>query len=450
MKKQTLVAPKTPLFKSAINLIVYLRTCGFHAWIVGGASRDLLLGSIVKDVDIATDAKPEDLLQLFNQTYCVGVHFGVVIVVFEGYSFEVATMRTESGTQDGRHPDSLCYTQDPALDAKRRDFTINALYFDPLLEEVTDYFTGFEDLKNKKIRTVGQPVERLNEDFLRMMRAVRFAAQLGFEMEDSLERVIVQLSSSITRLSPERLRSEMTCCLLSGRPRFALEKLFELELLSKILPEVVALRDCTQDKLYHPEGDVFTHTCLALEAINKKDEQLAWSVLLHDICKPKTRSVDEKGQIHFYLHEYEGRFESERILMRFKFDRASINVISASVADHMRFFNVKQMKHAKLRRLMATPHFFTTLELIRCDAMGCHGDLEPYHTLCELFNVFSNTPLIPAPLLTGRDLIAMGLTPSPRFKELLSELIDAQMEGSVMTRSDAKNFIKQCQKINFN
>jgi poly(A) polymerase len=444
-----------------------LQRAGFAAFWVGGCVRDVLLGRPPRDFDLATDARPEQVETLFRKTIPVGKKFGVIIVVENGQQFQVATFRAEAEYQDGRHPGKVVFAGAEA-DALRRDFTVNGLFYDPLTEKIHDWVGGETDLRAGIIRTIGVPEERFGEDHLRMLRAVRFAVQLGFEIEPGTFAAIRAHADKIKRISAERVREELvkifappaketpalTAALSSGKragvtagnranyssAAHGLDLLHQSGLLEHLLPELAATVSCEQSPDYHPEGSVFNHLKLMLAKMPAgADESLPWAVLLHDIAKPVTAERDPAtGAIHFYGHEKVGAEMAETILQRLRFPKKQIETIVACVRNHMQFKDVKQMRKATLRRLLLRETFPLELELHRLDCLGSSGDLEHYHFLLEQAEALKQQPGIRPPLLSGHDLIAMGFKPGRRLGELLAEIRDRQLADELKTPAEAR------------
>jgi putative nucleotidyltransferase with HDIG domain len=430
--------------ETAVNIVRQLQVAGFAAFWVGGCVRDFLLGREPQDFDIATDAKPEQVEKLFTKTIPVGKKFGVMVVVEDKHQFQVATFRAEADYQDGRRPEKIEFANAEA-DASRRDFTVNGLFYDPITEKTHDWVGGEKDLRTKIIRTIGKPEERFAEDHLRLLRAVRFAAQLGFEIEPETFSAIKSLAPKIKIISAERVRDELLKLFSPPHAARGLVLLRESGLLEHILPELAATIDCEQSPDFHPEGSVFNHICLMLEKLpSDSNELLPWTVLLHDIAKPVTAERNAAtGKIHFYGHEKVGAAMAERILRRLKFPNKQIEEIVACVLHHMQFKDVKQMRKATLRRLLLRETFPLELELHKLDCLGSHGDLELYDFLIQQAEEFKKQPTIRPPLLTGKDLIALGMKPGKELGALLAEIREKQLADELKNRREAKTWVKR-------
>jgi poly(A) polymerase len=447
---------------AAISIVETLRSKGFQAYLVGGCVRDILLNRDPADYDVTTDATPEQVMRIFPQTYAVGAQFGVVLVPVKdlsetasptngdepGFSthphaVEVATFRSDGIYSDGRHPDEVKYSKSPQEDVQRRDFTINGLLLDPIKDEVLDFVGGRADLAANVIRTIGDPHRRFAEDKLRLLRAVRFAARFGYRIEGGTFSAIQELASQISQVSRERVREELTKMLTEGRAGRAFELLDETGLLKHVLPEISAMRGVQQPPQFHPEGDVFVHTMIMLGMLPANcSRTLAWGTLLHDVGKPPTFRVGE-DRIRFDGHVEVGVKMAEAICHRLRMSNDDTAQIVALVNNHMRFGDAPRMKESTLKRFMRLPHFEEHLALHRIDCLGSHGKLEIYDSLCEKL---ANTPaeeIRPTPLISGHDLIALGLQPGPAFAEILTTVEDAQLEGSLRTREEAIALVQQ-------
>ncbi|HET9743593.1 MAG TPA: CCA tRNA nucleotidyltransferase [Terriglobales bacterium] len=433
--------------QSAVRIVETLRARGHSAYFAGGCVRDLLLGVAPQDFDVATSAHPQQVMDFFPETLPVGAQFGVVLVVArppdgKPIYVEVATYRSDVGYSDGRHPDAVRYSNSAQEDVQRRDFTINGLLLDPITNQVLDYVGGRADLERKLIRSIGDPRVRFAEDKLRMMRAVRFAARLGYQIEPATLAAIRVLASEIHQVSRERIRDELDKMLTEGHAKRCFELLDATGLLVEVLPEIAAMKGVEQPPEYHPEGDVWTHTLLLLEGLEKGcSKSLAWGVLLHDVGKPPTFRV-APDRIRFDRHAEVGTRMAEAICRRLRFSGEETEQVAALVANHMRFGDVKKMKESTLKRFLRLPHFEEHLELHRLDCSASHRDLSLYEFTREKLEKTPEAEIRPAPLITGRDLIAEGWKPGPIFKTVLQAVEDAQLEGSLHTREEALSFVK--------
>jgi poly(A) polymerase len=422
-------------------VISKLRTAGHQAWLVGGCVRDLLLGTKPKDYDVATDARPDRLMDLFPRSGRVGAHFGVVLVRDAFSQVEVATFRSDHDYEDGRRPGAVHFERDPRQDVFRRDFTVNGLLMDPDTGEVLDFVDGRADLERRVIRAIGEPEARFREDHLRMLRAIRFAARLGFTIEPATFEAIRANHALILRVSAERIRDELVRILTEGGARRGFEMLDASGMLADILPEVEAMKGVEQPPEYHPEGDVWVHTLLLLEQLRHPSATLALGALLHDVGKPPTFRVAER--IRFDGHVEEGVRIAHDILTRLRFSREQAEQVEALVANHMKFKDVQQMKDSTLKRFLRLPCFEEHLELHRLDVLSSNRRLENYEFMREKLGVLTEEHLKPERLLTGADLIAAGYEPGPQFTEILRAVEDAQLEGQLQTAGEALEWVRE-------
>jgi poly(A) polymerase len=472
----------------AADIVRRLHGAGFSAFWVGGCVRDFLLGREPGDYDIATSALPEQIEKLFKRTVAVGRKFGVMVVVENGRPFQVATFRAEADYRDGRHPEQVTFG-DAEADAQRRDFTVNGLFYDPVAEKLHDWVGGEKDLRAKIIRTIGSPGERFAEDHLRLLRAVRFAAQLGFEIEPQTFAAVRTLAPKIELISAERIRDELIKLFAAPHENVSLSSpkggegrgeetdnfktqppsprpsprlggargkmmspaarglvlLRDSGLLPGVLPELVATLVCEQSPDFHPEGTVFEHIRLMLEKLPADaSKSLPWAVILHDIAKPATAERDPAtGKIHFYGHEKVGAALAGRILQRLRFPKKQTDEIVACVRQHMQFKDVKQMRKATLRRLLLRETFPLELELHRLDCLGSHGALDHYEFLVQQAAELEKQPAIRPALLNGNDLIALGVKPGPAMGALLAEIREKQLQDELKTPRQARAWARK-------
>ena len=426
-----------------LDLLRRLQEAGHEAYLVGGCVRDELRGMAPQDYDMATSARPEEVEALFPQTHAVGKSFGVILVVEHGHTFEVATFRAESDYTDGRRPNTVTFS-DAQTDASRRDFTVNGLFMDPLSDTVHDWVGGQEDLEKRRLRTIGHPTERFNEDHLRLLRAVRLAAQLDFEIDPATFAAVRDMADHITRVSAERIRDEL---LKLFRPPYAargLDLLHESGLLAQVLPELLPTVTCEQSPDYHPEGTVYDHIRLMLSKLPAEASvELPWTALLHDIAKPVTQSECEEGRIHFYGHEKIGADMAQQILQRLRFPNVEIEAIVQTVRYHMQFKDAPKMRKATLRRMLMRPTFELELEQHRLDCLGSHGLMDIYDFIREQQTVLQEKPLLLEPLISGCDLIELGVEPGPALGQLLDAVRDQQLAETFSTREEALAWAKE-------
>ena len=419
-----------------------LREHGHVAYFAGGCVRDMVRGLPAKDFDIATDATPDIVQKIFPRTFAVGAHFGVVVVVESELNFEVATFRSDGAYLDHRHPTDVRFSS-PEEDAKRRDFTINGMFFDPEKDEVIDFVGGRADIEAKIIRAIGNASQRFEEDRLRMLRAIRFAVELDYKIDSETWKALVHSAASINEISAERIRDEVVKIFLSANRVRGWDLLDESGLMRVVLPELDAMKGCLQPEQFHPEGDVFQHTRLMLEMLPEKvSVPLVLAVLLHDVAKPVTATVDETGRIRFNEHDRIGATMTEAIMERLRFSRAEIDAAVELVRQHMVFKDVPNMRVAKLKRFMARPTFEEELELHRVDCASSHRMMDNYEFLLRKREEFANEPIIPPPLVRGDDLIALGMKPGPKFGEILEAVETRQLEGALKDRQEAIDWVK--------
>lgn len=427
---------------TATRLVERLRAAGHEAFFAGGCVRDMLLGKEAHDIDIATSAKPDEVQRLFHRTVAVGAAFGVIVVLEDDFEFQVATFRCDGTYKDGRHPESVSFTTAEG-DAKRRDFTVNGLFYDPLEKRVIDYVGGEADLKAGILRCIGDPEERFTEDKLRLIRCVRFGATLGFQIEEKTWKAVCDMAPKITVVSAERLRDELVKIFTHPSRVRGFDLLDASGLLEILLPEVTHMKGCEQPPDFHPEGDVFVHTRLMLSLLPPEvSVPLVFSVLLHDTGKPATFRRDETGRIRFNGHEGVSAQITTAMFERLRFSNAETEATVVCVKNHMSFKDVKNMRVATLKRFLARPTIEDEMELHRVDCLGSHGLLDNHVFLRGKQVEFSNAPLIPPPLITGRDLIANGYKPSPQFKTILDAVESMQLEGKVTTPEEALAWVK--------
>ncbi len=425
------------LRSKATSVIATLCNNGFTAYFAGGCVRDRLMGVSPKDYDIATNATPSEIAKLFPRHRMVGAHFGVVLVKHDGMDFEVATFREDGSYGDGRRPDDVCFST-PEKDAQRRDFTINGLFENPVDDKVIDFVDGRQDIDARCIRAIGNPVKRFEEDYLRLLRAIRFAARFEFDIEPVTWAALCDHSAKVAAISMERIREELRQILIHPNRLRGFDLLVESGIMAQILPEILVLQGCEQPPEFHPEGDVFVHTRIMLDMLpDDASETLVWAVLLHDIAKPATQTFDDDGRIRFNGHDKAGAEMAEKILRRLKSPNALIDSVAEMVSQHMNFMNVTKMKRSTLRRFMGRPTFDDEIELHRVDCGSSNGITENYQFALEKQREFANEPVIPPPLISGKDLIQRGWKPGPEMGKLLTEFQNMQLDGALADRESA-------------
>ena len=427
----------------AVSIVRRLQEAGHQAVFAGGCVRDTLLGREPADYDIATSARPEEVEGLFDRTLPIGRQFGILLVEAAGHHFEVATFRRDGGYVDGRRPENVEFS-DIETDAQRRDFTINAMFENPIDGELLDFVGGQTDLKAGIVRAVGNPAERFAEDHLRLLRAVRFSARLGFPIEEGTLAAITAQAASIERVSAERIGEEIVRMLTEGQARVAFELLDRTGLLHHVLPEMTPMKGCEQSPDNHPEGDVFVHTLLCISHLTAGcSEALAFGVLLHDVAKPPCADTKPDGKITFYGHTRDGAEMSETILRRLRRSNATIERVMFLVDQHLKHCAAREMRASTLKRFLRQDGIEELMELARIDALSSNGDLGHYDFCREALAALPAEQMKPKPLVTGHDLREFGLTPGPLFGRLLREVEDAQLEGSLATREEALEFVQQ-------
>lgn len=430
-----------PQKEKAIAIIKRLRQEGYESYLAGGCVRDMLLRKPPQDYDITTNAKPDDIARIFPKTIPVGAQFGVMLVIIEGQAFEVATFRHDGPYLDGRRPAHVRYGS-LQEDIVRRDFTINGMVYDPIGDRVIDNVGGQRDLENKLVRAIGSPRARFEEDRLRILRAVRFAASLGFAVESETFRAICDLAPGIGQISWERIGDEITRILTEGGAKAGFDLLDQTGLLKILLPEIDALKGVEQSPDYHPEGDVFTHTLLTLGHLDSPSETLAYGCLFHDVGKPLC--IRREGErLTFYGHTEKGAEMAEQALKRLKRSRTTWERVSYLVRNHLRHTQAPKMRLSTLKRFLGEEGIEELLELTRIDALSANGDLQYYRFCQQKLAELKQEEIHPEPLLRGRDLIAMGFSPGPNFHDILKEIEEAQLAGELSSREQAIDWVNK-------
>ena len=421
-----------------------LQQGGFVAYWAGGCVRDRLLGRVPKDYDIATNARPEEVQALFPRaTGLTGNCFGVVRVNdANGEPFETATFRQDGEYSDGRRPDSVTFASEE-IDAQRRDFTINGMFYDPVAGRLIDYVGGQADLEKRLVRAIGEASHRFQEDHLRLLRAVRFATVLSFSIETETMSAIKKLAPTIKTVSPERIRDELNKIMGSNRPQIGLDLLDQSGLLGEILPDISCMHGVEQPPQFHPEGDVYEHVRLMLTKMNQANLHLALGILFHDVGKKPTSKVDENGRIRFNEHESVGARMTEEIMTALRYDNKTTALVQELVQHHMQFKDVQRMRPSTLKKMMQRPTFELELELHRIDCSSSHGELENYRFLQDQLKTLSSEEINPPPLVNGNDLLAMGLTPGKAVGQILDAIKIAQLENQIETRADALAYARK-------
>lgn len=423
-----------------------LHEAGFQAVFAGGCVRDALLGRTPKDIDIATNATPADVATVYPGARFIGKAFGVTLVKEGDRHFEVATFREDVGYSDGRRPDRVQFAGAEA-DAHRRDFTINGLFYEPATGNILDYVDGCADIRSGLIRAIGNPQERFEEDHLRLLRAIRFAATLNFAIEPETLAAIKSLAPQIKRISAERIFAELTRIWTeSQHPGQALRLLEESGLLGELLPEIQAMVGVEQPAEFHPEGDVFVHTALALDQLKAPTATLAWAVLLHDVGKPLTYTEEKTAtgfRIHFHGHAAEGARLADEILRRLRASNDLREGVVHCVKNHMRFIDWPNMKQATRRKIVSHPLFLTDLELHRADCLASNGDLTTHQAALEEYERFKSEIQLPKPWISGRDLMDLGIPEGPAIAGWRQRAFDAQLEGQFAGRAELLAWLRE-------
>lgn len=432
------------LYRVAKEIVSTLRNKGYEAYCVGGCARDMVMGQAPWEYDITTSATPEQVAEIFSHTVPIGASFGVMLVIKDEYTFEVATFRKDESYSDGRHPDSVTYSDDVEEDVLRRDFTINGMLYDPVKEEVIDHTGGLDDIEAGVIKAIGEPVKRFTEDKLRMMRAVRFSSRYGFKIEEKTYEAILELAPEIIQVSQERIRDELVKIISQENPGAGLMLLSQTGLLNMILPEVEKMRGVEQPPEFHPEGDVFIHTCLVLDKLYENtggevSPELALGALLHDVGKPPTYSVSDR--IRFNAHDRVGAEMSKSICKRLKLSNKQADTIYELIREHLKFKDVFKMRKSTLKRFIGMEDFDLHLELHLADCQASHGLRDAYDFVMEKLDEFGEEEIKPKPLIGGQELIEMGYKPGPLFSEILNAVEEAQLEGEIASQEEALELV---------
>ncbi|MBN1258992.1 CCA tRNA nucleotidyltransferase [Candidatus Peregrinibacteria bacterium] len=434
--------------KTAVQIVKTFQKAGYEAYFAGGSVRDMLMEKEPQDFDIATSAKPDEIEKLLKKTFPIGKQFGVILAVVNGHHFEIATFRSDSSYSDGRRPDAVLF-KTAKEDAVRRDFTINGLFYDPVKKKVIDYVGGQDDIKNKVIRFIGEPHERVKEDHLRLLRAVRFKNNLIFEYDPMTKKAVEELAELVDDISRERVADEMTKMLLRPHRAHSMKELDQFGILERIIPELVACKSVKQPHEYHQEGDVFTHVLKSLHDLPQEwaTKELVWAVFFHDLGKPATYQ-EKTDRIHFDGHAPLSAHIAEKILRRLKFPTAQITKICWLIEHHMSVGYIPEMRRAHQAAMFWHPWFEDLLRLLYCDAHGAIPvDLSLYDQLMKMYKDFRDEKLLEShfhTLVTGEEIIKeFGIPPSPAVSEILASVREAQIEGDVKTKAQAKKFIKK-------
>jgi poly(A) polymerase len=426
------------LKEKAIEIVKAIQSHGKQAVFAGGCVRDMILNQIPHDYDIATNAKPEEIESYFNKTIPIGKAFGIITVEEDGDFFEVATFRNDGIYEDNRHPSSIEFSS-MEEDAKRRDFTINGMFFDPCNNKLYDFVGGKEDIEKKIIRFIGNAEDRIKEDALRIMRAFRFSAKIGFEIDNDSLVYIKKHIDLLKNVSIERIREELGKILILPSTLKVLNLMQEVGFFREILPEVDVLKGCEQNQKFHPEGDVWNHTIIALDKLQKKTIINCFSTFFHDIGKPLTLLMDDNGVIHNYGHEFEGANISLQILTRMKFSNAEINYITGIIYDHMAIHQVTKMKNSTFLKYARKEYFDDLLEVSKADSLSSGGSIGYIEYALKrkerLLTQKRNK-------IAGKYLIDMGLKPGKVFQVIL-EKVNGMIEDNLLTSKEEIDYTIQ-------
>ncbi len=436
--------PEGELYRVAREVVSTLKNKGHSAFCVGGCARDMVMEKAPREYDITTSATPEQVTEIFSHTVPIGASFGVILVLIDEHKFEVATFRKDESYSDGRHPDKVTYSNDVEEDVLRRDFTINGMLYEPLEEELIDYTGGMDDIRAGVVRAIGEPYLRFSEDKLRMMRAVRFCSRYGFEIEEHTYEAILELAPKITQVSQERIRDELVKIISQQNPGAGLKLLSESGLLKHILPEIEEMHGVEQPPEFHPEGDVFIHTCLVLDKLYENtggtvSPELALGALLHDVGKPPTFSVSDR--IRFNAHDRVGADMSRSISKRLKLSNKQADTIYELIREHLKFKDVFKMRKSTLKRFIGMAEFDLHLELHLADCQASHGSKEAYDFIMHKLQELGEEEIKPEPLIGGQQLIDMGYKPGPLFSEILNAVEEAQLEGEIKNTQEALELV---------
>lgn len=435
-------------YDEARSIVETLHSNGYKAFFVGGCLRDALLDHKLQEheYDITTNAPPEDIQKLFPKNVPIGRQFGVILVHCDNSQVEVATFRKESKYEDGRHPSEVKYSTSEIEDISRRDFTINGMLYDPIKNEIHDHVNGEKDLQEAVIRTIGDPELRFGEDKLRMIRAVRFASRLSFTIEDGTFKAIRQLNSSINEVSKERIRDEILKIITQQNPGEGIKLLDKTGLLKHILPEVSDMIGVEQPPQFHPEGDVFIHTCIVLDKLyeiteGEYSDEVAMGALLHDVGKPPTFEISDR--IRFNGHDRVGAAMAKKICKRLRLSRKQTEHIASLINEHLKFKDVLKMKESTLKKFISIPKFDEHLTMHLADCLGSHGITEAHDFIKHKLESLTEEEIKPPPLINGNDLIRCGLKPGPLFSKILNKIEEQQLEGKLTDRESAITFVKK-------
>lgn len=418
--------------QKAEQILHILNEAGYEAYVVGGCVRDSILDRVPGDWDITTSALPEQVKELFHRTVDTGIQHGTVTVMMGKEGFEVTTYRVDGEYHDGRHPDAVTFTRSLEEDLKRRDFTINAMAYHPE-HGLVDLFGGMEDINRKIIRCVGDPVERFTEDALRMLRAVRFSAQLGFTVEENTKAALARMSGNLEHVSAERIQTELVKLLVSDHPE-KIRDAYELGITKVILPEFDAMMETTQETLHHCYN-VGEHTIHALMNI-PADKVLRLTMLFHDTGKPARKTVDPDGTAHFKGHAYVSEELTRSIMHRLKFDNDTLRKVSKLVLYHDDRMPAT-MKHVRRAMNRISEELFPYYMKVRMADTLAQSDYQRDKKLENLAGIEKcyqeilkkkQCVSLKELKVNGQDLIAAGIEKGPKIGQTLQTLLQEVIE----------------------
>ncbi|MBD3330958.1 HDIG domain-containing protein [Candidatus Peregrinibacteria bacterium] len=440
---------------TSIEIIEILKGAGHEAYWAGGCVRDMLYGIEPQDFDIVTSARPEEIEDLLEHTIPIGKKFGVILAIQNKHAFEIATFRSDSGYSDGRRPDAVEFTN-AEQDALRRDFTINALFYDPLEDKILDFVGGQKDMQESLLRFIGKPEERIEEDNLRLLRAVRFKNNFDLQYHPDTYQAVKKYAAYVKNVSQERIRDELNKMIMGNNPEQAFEELFEMDLLEQIIPEMCKLKGLAQPKQYHNETDVWDHSLRSLKSLTQEevdpnplretppDLALKWATLLHDIAKFETFTV-KNDRITYPSHAEKGADMASAILKRLAFPKSIIRKVDWLIRHHMMLMPLFDMPDGRRRHWFLQPHFEDLLELYRADAMGIVPlDLSAYEKLKQMYrHEIAKLKLMPDQLISGNEVMKiLKIKPGKEVGRIIKEIREKQLEGKLKTKKDAISYIK--------
>ncbi len=435
---------------TAVEIVRTLQSKGHQAYWAGGCVRDMLLGITPKDFDIVTSAKPEEIEAIFDHTIPVGKKFGVILAIIDGHHFEIATFRSDSASSDGRRPDAVIFSS-AEEDAQRRDFTINAMFYDPVADKIYDYVGGQKDLEEKLIRFIGEPEKRIAEDYLRLLRAIRMKNTFQFQYHPDTYQAVKRNAQYVTKISAERITDELGKMILSPHPRTAFEEMEDTGVLQILMPEMVAMKGVAQPHQYHHEGDVWEHAMRSIEALRNTEHftqtpslEVHWAVIFHDIGKPETFKVAE-DRIRFDHHASHSARIARAIMQRLKFPRRMIDHVAWLTEHHMMMVQLIDMPQHKRLQWFHHPLFLELMDVFYADAAGTEpSNQDIYEKILALYRSdLADMPHPPEPLLNGNDIMELtGLTPGPNLGQLVADLHEQQLAKKLLTREDAIAWVK--------